>query len=48
MIEYFKLFLLYKNNLIFHNELIYILDDCNIKLEILNSYHDSKISEYLR
>ena len=48
MIEYFKLFLLHKNDLILHDRLIYILDDCNIKLEILNSCHDFKILEYLK
>ena len=48
MIEYFNFFLLYKNNLIFHDKLIYILDDYNIKLKILNLYHDFKISKYLR
>ena len=48
MIKYFELFSLHKNDLILHDELIYILDDYNIKLEILNSYHDSKISKHLR
>ena len=48
MTEYLKSFLLHKNNLILHDELIYILNDYNIKLKILNSCHDFKISEYLR
>ena len=48
IIEYLKLFSLYKNNLILHNELIYILNNYNIKLKILNSYHDFKILKYLK
>ena len=48
MIEYFKFFLLYKNDLIFHDKLIYILNNYNIKLEILNSYYNFKISKYLK
>ena len=47
MIEYLKLFSLHKNDLMLRDGLIYILDDRNIKLEILNSCHDSKISGHL-
>ena len=48
VIEYLKLFSLHKNDLMLHDELIYILNDYNIKLKILNSCHDFKISGYLR
>ena len=47
IIEYFKFFSLHKNDLILHDELIYISDDDDIKLKILKSYHDSKTTEHL-
>ena len=34
IIEYLKFFSLHKNDLIFHDELIYISDEDNIKLEL--------------
>jgi hypothetical protein len=42
--EYLKSFSLHNDDLILHNGLVYILDEGNIKLEILKSCHDSRAS----
>jgi hypothetical protein len=47
VVEYLKSFSLHKDDLIFRDGLIYISDEDNIKLEILKSCHDSKISGHL-
>jgi len=45
--EYLKSFSLQKDDLVLHDRLVYIPDEGNIKLEILKSCHDLKISGHL-
>jgi hypothetical protein len=45
--EYLKPFSLHKDGLILRDELVYVPDKDDIKLEILKSCHDSKISGHL-
>ena len=45
--EYLKPFSLHKDGLVLRDGLVYVPDEGNIKLEILKSCHDSKISGHL-
>jgi hypothetical protein len=44
---YLESFSIHDSGLILHNELIYIPEDLKIKLQILQSRHDSRISGHL-